>query len=269
MMTHSRNPIRQIKGLACLLGVLTVTLWAKDFWEEKPFNSWTEKEALRILSDSPWGKIQHVNLVSSEWDGGQVNNPVGNIPPRTTPPAGGRAGETGDVQGDPSSGRNVPGEGVPGGYGETGSASRSVPFQVSWYSSVKVRQAMGRLGQLQSGVSAEQVNSFVQQPVGDYIIAVSGPLMKPLEQASLESLRGKSFLFSKKVKNKKLQLKEYVSPKERKDGLALFTFPREVEGKPSLAAADEEVQFVVEPAGLQIKTNFKLAKMMTDGKLDI
>jgi hypothetical protein len=97
MMTHSRNPIRQIRGLACLSGALTVTLWAKDFWEEKPFNSWTEKEALRILSDSPWGKIQHVNLVSSEWDGGQVNNPVGNIPPRTTPPAGGRAGETGDV----------------------------------------------------------------------------------------------------------------------------------------------------------------------------
>ena len=130
--------------------------------------------------------------MSSEWDGGQVNNPVGNIPPRTTPPADGRAGETGDVQGDPSSGHNVPGAGVPGGSGETGSASRSVPFQVSWYSSVKVRQAMGRLGQLQSDVSAEQVNSFVQQPLGDYIIAVSGPLMKPLEQASLESLRGKS-----------------------------------------------------------------------------
>ena len=270
-MTHLRNPIRRISGLSCLLGVLTVTLWAKDFWEEKPFTSWTEKEAVRILSDSPWGKIQQVNLLSSEWDGGQVNNPVGNIPPRTTPPAGGRAGETGDVQGDPSSGRNVnvPGAGVPGGYGETGSANRSVPFQVSWYSSVKVRQAMGRLGQLQSGVSAEQVNSFVQQPVGAYIIAVSGPLMKPLEQASLESLKGKSFLISKKVKNKKLQLKEYVSPKERKDGLALFTFPRELEGKPSLDAADEEVQFVAEPAGLQIKANFKLAKMMTDGKLDI
>jgi len=167
--------MRQIRGLACLLGVLTLTLWAKDFWEEKPFNSWTEKEALRILSDSPWGKIQQVNLVSSEWDGGQVNNPVGNIPPRTTPLAGGRVGEAGDVQGDPSSGRNVPGAGVPGGYGETGSANRSVPFQVSWYSSVKVRQAMGRLGQLQSGVWAELVNSFVQQPLGDYIIAVSGP----------------------------------------------------------------------------------------------
>ena len=74
--------------------------------------------------------------------------------------------------------------------------------------------------------------------------------MKPLEQTTLESLKGKTFLISKKVKNKKLELKEYVSPKDRKDGLALFTFPRELEGKPSLDAADEEVQFVAEPAGV-------------------
>jgi hypothetical protein len=269
-MTHSGNPIRKITGLACLLGVLPVALWAKDFWEEKPFTSWSEKEALRILSDSPWGKIQHVNLLSSEWDLGEARNPAGSIPPPTTPPAGGGAGRTGDVREDSSSGRNVPGARVPEAYGgEPGSASRSVPFQVSWYSSVKVRQAMGRLGHLRGGVSTEQVNSFVQQPVENYIIAVSGPLMKPLEQASLESLKGKSFLISKRIKNKKLELKEYVSPKERKDGLALFTFPRELEGKPSLDAADEEVQFVAEPAGLQIKTTFKLSKMMTDGKLDI
>jgi len=128
---------------------------------------------------------------------------------------------------------------------------------------------MGRLGQLQGNISTEQVSAFVQQPVEQYIVAVSGPQMQPLEQASLESLKGKTFLLSKKDKNKKLELKEYVSPKDRKDGLALFAFPRTVDGKPSLDVADEEVQFVAEPAGLRIKTAFKLSKMMTDGKLDI
>jgi hypothetical protein len=257
--------------LVGLLAILPVALWAKDFWEEKPFTSWTEKEALRILSDSPWGKVQNVNLLSSEWgSNGEVRNPATNIPRVPNTPAGGGQGSSGDVQGDPSSGRTTQGAGVPGGYGaDTGSPSRSVPFQVSWYSSLKVRQAMGRLGQLKGGISAEQVNSFLQQPVGNYVIAVSGPLMKPLEQASLESLKAKSFLISKKDKNKKLELKEYVSPKERKDGLALFTFPREINGKPSLDAADEEVQFVTELTGFQIKTGFKLTKMMTDGKLDI
>jgi hypothetical protein len=268
-MTHSSYQMRKITGLTCLLGVLPVALWAKDFWEEKPFTSWSQKEALRILSDSPWGKIQHITLPSSEWDLDGVTTPSGNVPPPISSPEGGAVGRTGDVQGEPSSGRNAPGARVPAYGGEPGSVSRSVPFQVTWYSSAKVRQAIGRLGQLAGGVSTEQINSFVQQPVENYIIAVSGQLMKPLEQTTLESLKGKTFLISKKVKNKKLELKEYVSPKDRKDGLALFTFPRELEGKPSLDAADEEVQFVAELAGLQIKTTFKLAKMMTDGKLDI
>jgi hypothetical protein len=268
-MTHSSNSIRKTSGLACLLGFLSVALWAKDFWEEKPFTSWSQKEALRILSDSPWGKIQHMTLLSGEPVVGEARDPARNVPPLTSP-SGGRAEGTGEVRTDPSAGRNAPVGGISPGYsGEPESATRSIPFQVTWYSSIKVRQAIGRLGQLEAGVPTEQVNSFVQQPMENYIIAVSGPLMKPLEQASLESLRGKSFLISKKIKNKKLEMKEYVSPKERKDGLALFTFPRELDGKPSLDAGDEEVQFVADLAGLQIKTTFKLSKMMTDGKLDI
>jgi hypothetical protein len=276
-MTQTKNPSRigSAGRLAVLLALLPVALLAKDFWEEKPFTSWTEKEAGRILSDSPWGKIQTVSLLSGGWGPGEVNAPVGRVPSPTSPPGGGRAGGGGDATGgdarrDSASGQNVPQTGPAGGYsGETGAAPQSIPFQITWFSSIKVRQAMGRLGQLQGSVSPEQVNSFVQQPVTDYIIAISGPSMKPFEQASLQSLKSKTFLVSKKNKNKKLELKEYVSPKDRKDGLALFTFPRQVEGNPSLEPTDEEAQFVTEVAGLQIKTNFKLSKMMTEGKLDL
>ena len=66
---------------------------------------------------------------------------------------------------------------------------------------------MGRLGQLQGNISTEQVNAFVQQPVEQYIVSVSGPQMKPLEQASLESLKGTTFLLSKKDKSKKRNTK--------------------------------------------------------------
>ena len=277
-MTHSKNPIlmKKTAGLAILLAfVAMLTVLAKDFWAEKPFTDWNEKEVRRILSDSPWGKIEHVPLPESERNPGETGGRVGSISPSVATPAGGRTegggtGGGGEARGGGSqSGPGVPAT-APGGYGgETGSANQSTPFQVTWFSSIKVRQAMGRLGQLQGNISTEQVNAFLQQPVEQYIVAVSGPQMKPFEQASLESLKGTTFLLSKKDKSKKLELREYVSPKDRKDGLALFAFPRTVEGKPSLDVADEEVQFVAEPAGLRIKTTFKLSKMMTDGKLDI
>ena len=283
-MTHSRNPIVKIASLAASLGLFAIlTPLAKDFWEEKPFNSWTEKEARRILSDSPWGKIQNVTLQQSEGNPGETRDQTGNVSPSSSPQVpmqgdGRGGGPGGDARGNTSSdqsGQSAPsagaaGAGVPGSYGgEPASATRSVPFQIIWYSSIKVRQAMGRLGELHGGVTPEQVNSFVQQPMENHIVALSGPMMKPLEQASLESLKGKTFLVSKKNKSKNLELKEYISPKDRKDGLALFVFARTAEGKPTLDMSDDEMQFVTELAGLQIKTAFKLSKMMTDGKLDL
>jgi hypothetical protein len=279
IMTHSKELIlmRRTAGLTLVFGSIAVlTVLAKDFWADKPFTTWNEKEVRKILSDSPWAKIEHVTLPEGERNAGDTGVRAGSVPPPVATQAGGaaagargagggggdmRAGGSQQTQGSPVT--------APGGYGETAPVNQSVPLQVTWFSSLKIRQAMGRLGQLQGNISAAQLNTFVQQPVDQYIIAVSGPQMKPLEQANLETLKGTTFLLSKKDKNKKVELKEYVSPKDRKDGLALFVFPRTVDGKPSVDVADEEVQFVAEPAGLKIKTAFKLSKMMTDGKLDI
>jgi len=53
----------KLAGFITLLGLLCLLrLSAKDFWEEKPFTQWTEKQAQKILSDSPWGKTQVITL---------------------------------------------------------------------------------------------------------------------------------------------------------------------------------------------------------------
>jgi hypothetical protein len=245
-----------------------LTLRAKDFWEEKPFTYWNEKEAYRILSDSPWGKSQNVSLLGNESDFREVRQEPPGVPP--TASAGGARGTAGgDVRSDSTTGRSGAAAGRPGYGGEPGGLSRSIPFQISWYSSLKVRQAMGRLGQLHGKLSTEQINDFAQQPMENYVIAISGSMMKPFEQATLESLKAKTFLLSKKDKKKKIELKEYMSPKDRKDGMALFVFPRTADGKPLLDVADDEAQFVTEQEPLRIKVSFKLSKMMVDGKLDI
>jgi hypothetical protein len=264
-MATSKQSLK-LAGFVTLLGLLSLLrLSAKDFWEEKPFSQWTEKQAQKILSDSPWGKTQ---LVTLEGSGPGLEGGGGVYGPPTT---GGRpdaaAGAGGGTQTRPGS-PGGPDGGSPAGPGGNREA-RTANFQVLWYSSTKVRQAMGRLGQLHGSLSEEQVNTFSQQPMENYVIAISGPMMKPFEEASSESLKAKTFLASKKDKNRKAELKEYVSPKDRKDGLALFAFPRSLDGKPFLEVADEEAQFVTEQGLVRVRASFKLAKMMTDGKLDL
>jgi len=60
-MTYSRNPNRENWGLASILAFLAVLTVLADFWEERPFTAWSEKEAHRILSDPSGGKIEHVS----------------------------------------------------------------------------------------------------------------------------------------------------------------------------------------------------------------
>jgi hypothetical protein len=286
-MTKSKNLMGKMAGIASTLVFLVVsTVLTSDFWEEKPFSQWSEKEAHKILSDSPWGKMVHVALPAEDREIGARQDQNRSVPPSVNQPAAGRGiggnggndstrrdstsapGGPATAPGGPATAPGGPAT-APGGYGGEVGNSWSAPFQVCWYSSVKVRQAIARLGQLQGSVPAEKLSDFVQQPADSYIVAVSGPLMKPFEQASLESLKGKTFLVSKADKNKKLALKDYIAPQSGKESLALFVFPRLAEAKTSLDRADEEVQFVSELSGLKLKTGFKLSKMMTDGKLDI
>jgi hypothetical protein len=147
--------------------------------------------------------------------------------------------------------------------------SDSVPFFVRWYSSVKIRQALGRLGQFRSKVSEEQINQLVNAPMPDCLIGIVGPSMGVFDEASLDTLKAKTFLLSKKDKSKKIELKDYTAPKDRPDRVALFAFPRAVDGKPLLDVADDEVEFVTEVGKLKIRVAFRLSKMMTDGNLDL
>src|SRR5438552_14791919 len=151
------NNVGRNTGLVSVLGLMAVlTLSAKDFWEEKGFNQWDEKQALRMLSDSPWAKTQLV-LGAGESTGRALDTP------RVLTPGGGNTAGAAASSGTPTFG------------------SGSVPFYVRWYSSQRIRQALGTLGRLQSNASDEQVNQFIREPMQDYLICVGGPAMKPFE----------------------------------------------------------------------------------------
>ena len=246
-----RNPSSGKLGIAIALLSIgsTVTVWGKDFWDDKPFTQWSEQEAMKILSESPWARTQTV--IASVLGGQQQSNSsrVKDIP---------RVQSAGT-----NSGAGLSQTGVSFGAGD------SVPLFVRWHSSARIRQALGRLGQLQQNVPEAEVRKFAEAPMEDYQIAVTGPLLETFNQMSLASFQEKTFLTSKKNKAKKIALKKYEAPKDRQDGVAMFSFSRLMDGKPALSPEDDEVEFVAQGNKINLKASFKIAKMMTDGKPDL
>jgi hypothetical protein len=210
-----------------------------DFWIEKPFSSWNERESLALLTDSPWSRA---NPIRGDYGGSAT--------PSVINPAQGRSsGGLRDTQGL-------------GG-------SNTIPLYVRWHSSLKVRQALARYTQLHGGLTETEIQQFLAQPMQDYNIAISSPAMTIFKDANMETLQPKTFLTSKKDKSKKIPLLRYSSPAERQDNFAVFIFPREMDGKPTVELSDDEMIFTTQVGSTKIRAVFKLARMVVDGKLDL
>jgi hypothetical protein len=225
--------------LLAILGTVW-TLLAKDFWETKDFKQWNEQEAMAMLSNSPWSR---------------VNTIPGNYGGSATP----QVMQAGSLA---NTGASI---GQSQGLGGSG----SVPLYIRWYSSQKVRQSMCRMGLLRGSLTEKQADEFLQQPMPDYVISISSPMMEPFNQVPYETIKLKTFLLSKKDKAKKIELKSYSPPKERTDGLAIFNFARTFNGAPSVELSDDEMVFVTQVGPTKFQANFKLGKMMVDDKLDL
>jgi hypothetical protein len=233
--------------LAALL-FLSVVLKAvaNDFWEAKPFTEWSEPEAMKMLSESPWSRT--VLVLGGTLAPAQAANRVTDLPSLSTTGAG-RGSGAGQLA-----------------YGTGGD---SVSLYISWFSSGRIRQALGRLAQIRNHAPESEVRKFVEQPSEDYQICVAGPALEAFNSLSLADFKPKTFLASKKNKSKTLPLKSYVAPKERSDGMVVFSFERQLDGKPAFSLEDQEVEFVAQGKKIVLKASFKLAKMMNAGILDL
>jgi hypothetical protein len=242
--------IRRKSNSAALLLCLGVVLGAatKDFWETKPFTEWNEQEVMKMLSESPWART--LNVFGGTLAAAQAANRVTDLPTLSTTGAG------------RGSGFGLPGT----GYGTGGD---SVPLYVNWFSSSKIRQAFGRLALLRNEAPEAEIKKYLAEPRQDYEIAISGPLMDPFNSLTLSDFKSKTSLSSKKDKSKTIPLKNYVQPKDRKDGMAIFFFERQISGKPAFNPDDQEVEFSAQGKKIILKASFKLSKMMDAGNLDL
>jgi hypothetical protein len=242
--------------LACAVGAQKLS--------KKPWTEWSQKEADKILSDSPWAQTQ-VETDTSEMfyspttqgqGRGSTNSraAAGNGTIGTTPTGNNRAEE-----------------------GATNQAT-SVKFHIFWFSARPVRQALARQAALrQGGTITPQIKAFAESTSAQQVvIAVTfestdqrygGKAMQDFNSAITASLHNGTYL--ERADGKRVFLEQYIPPTQNSLGAALFVFPRKVGELPLLNSDSGEVRFVSEfSSSLKLNMKYKVSDMIFDGKLE-
>lgn len=238
------KPTNRIANFATL-AILALTTTVAGQWTKKPYTEWSEKEAAKLLDDSPWGQTQVVSNTSRMFNTG-------------------------------------PGTGVAGSPPLEGSADH-INFRIRFLSAKPVRQAFSRIIELKqkgevSPQLAAQLKAFATgSGFPDYVVISvivdsreqKGQLQKAtslLMTRTTAELKNNTYLIS--TGGQRIFLEEFQPPKP--DGLgAKFIFPRLVNGQPHITEQNSEIKFYSElSSDYTLNMRFKVKDMMFDGKLE-
>ncbi|MEK6406565.1 MAG: hypothetical protein AABN34_06340 [Acidobacteriota bacterium] len=238
------KPVCRAFVISALALLLASPLAISAQWSKKPYTEWSEKEATKLLNESPWGRTDTFTDMSKSFSSGPGANPTA----RTTPSAD--------------------------------SSVRNVHFRIRFLSARPVREAFARLIELrQKGAIPEQVaarlKAFVVSGFNDFVVVTVDceseaktefqQIQALLNNRTTADLKNSTYLQSG---NNKVFLEEYQSPKS--DGLgARLVFPRLVDGKPWLTEASDEIHFYSElSTTYKLDMRYKVKEMMYQGKLE-
>ena len=243
--------------LSAAIGAQQPTAWT----------GWSQKDAEKILNDSPWGQTQTDTNTSEMVYSPTVGSAAGsasNRPARTT---GIR-----DEQADRNRSRATE-----GAYNQ----AVTINYRIRFLSARPVREALAAtLLPQQSTASSEQakreMQQFIDRNFSDYIVVavtydasdqrLSGKAFQDFSAAMANTLKNNTYLERKD--GKRIFLMDYRAPID--DGIgARFVFPRVVDGRAFLNSESGDVRFYSE-VGANVKLNlrFKVADMVYHGKLE-
>jgi hypothetical protein len=218
--------------------------------KEKPWTEWSEKEAVRVMTDSAWAQSQTESTEAPPADSGITPKQ-----PRNLSSTG--SGESGETLGKKNAGL-------------------SANYHVAFLTAKPVRQAFIRYLELKTPETpADKVaerRAFIDRDFGDYIVVtlkLDGNDQNKLRPAN-QSLSGdpkafKDTAYLERKDGKRVSLMDYRAPDQFG---AKFIFPRTLEGKPFLDANSGEVRVFLEIGKTKLSRRFKVADMMYDGKLE-
>ena len=233
--------MRRRHGSIAIVWLAACAVLAADFWDEKEFTDWSDRDVQRMMTSSPWAKRVTVVFPRAPQTALNDRNPV--------------AGGIGGVGGGGRGGR---GFGAADGFGPT----RQSRLIVQWRSALPMRQAIvrGRIGEGGALDSAGR-QLLAQRPTG-YFIVVAG-LPRPFARLDPAALTAGARL-ERPGKRPILPVQAAAEP-EGNGAVILYLFPRD----DAITLADEEVEFVTEIAEARIERTFELEEMVFNGRLEI
>ena len=278
--------------------VVTLSVWAGDFWEMKKFANWSEKEVRKMLTKSPWTRTATMS-VGSLLDslGGQVMTAEDQLRRREASDADARQeGADGGVDvflGGPA--REVRGQ-----------ASRPSRFRpmitltIRWESALPIKQAVVRTRFGSQGETSKQATDLLKKQESHYVIGVSGVpfpmVVKHSELADTDSQesppirerlqeifdRAKSHSFLRINSRDPIAAEAMRVQEDRAQNVVnaealqseaeadiYFMFPRHRDGEELITLREKEVEFVTQIGPLKVERKFKLKDMVYNGKLEL
>ena len=227
--------------------------------KEKPWTELSEKEAAKILNDSPWGQTQTEGRDETPSASSAIT--AVSAPRRDTE----RVLSSNDA--------NRMESGQP-------KTDKTVRYRTRFLSAKPVRGAFARILLLKKPEVDEtlstQLQGFVDRDFADYVVIaltaeaadpkLVGPTMQFLTTATAEVLKDKVYLERKD--GKRLVLTDYRPPGP--DGMgAKFVFMRKLEGQPFINVESDNVRFFAQLSEkMKLNVKYKVSDMMYDGKLE-
>ncbi len=231
--------------------------------KDKPWTEWTEKDAMKVLTDSAWSQTQK-EMTDVAPSSGTSSSAI-----TTAAENKSNVNAMGDAARNAETGASV---------GQK-SGSLTINYYVAFLTAKPVRQAFIRMIELKTPNTApEKVaerRTFIDRDFGDYVVVTLkldgtdqkkiAPAKQFLSGADPNALKTNTYIERKD--GKRLALMDYRAPGQDSLG-AKFIFPRTLEGKPFIDNSSGEVRVYIELGKTKVLRRFKVADMMYDGKLE-
>ena len=233
--------------------------------KDKPWTEWTEKDAMKVLTDSAWSQTQK-EMTDAAPSSGSSGSAI------TT--AAENRSSANLVMDDRAKAASESGQNVGQKNG-----SLVLNYYVAFLTAKPVRQAFIRMIELKTPDTppdkVAERRTFIDRDFGDYVVVtlkMEGtdkkklvPAMQFLSAADPNALKTTTYLERKD--GKRLALTDYRAPGPDSLG-AKFIFPRTLDGKPFIDSNSGEVRVYIELGKTKVFRRFKVADMMYDGKLE-